>query len=222
MSRKDLPGRSWRAGIVVFVVLAFCAALSAQSAPEKRYTFNAGGGVSPLAGSVSNRLNTGWHLTVGGGYNVLKPLSLGLQFTYNGFGVNRALLAEANAPGGDARVWSITAEPRLQLGTVHNISPYVVGGVGYYRRTVDFTQPALLPFTVFDPFFGFLNGIVPANQIISSTTKGGIGGNLGAGFSIGLGERAGGLRFFTEARYHYAATGATPTRMVPVTFGIRF
>lgn len=36
---------------------------------------------------------------------------------------------------------------------------YLIGGGGYYRRTVEFTQPAITTVTAFDPFFGFY----PAN-----------------------------------------------------------
>jgi hypothetical protein len=96
-----------------------------------------------------------------------------------------------------------------------------VGGVGYYRRTVNFTQPALVNVTFLDPFFGFLfPGVIGTNQVLKTDTQSGIGGNAGGGFAIKLGQT--GTQFFTEARYHYAATGKVPTRMVPLTFGLRF
>jgi hypothetical protein len=99
--------------------------------------------------------------------------------------------------------------------------PYVVGGVGYYRRTVEFTRPALVSVFIFDPFFGDLfNTLVPANQVLGRITEDGVGGSLGAGFALKFGESR--VKFFTEARYHYADTGNIPTRMVPVTFGFRW
>jgi hypothetical protein len=106
------------------------------------------------------------------------------------------------------------------LGRDHRFDPYVVGGVGYYRLTIAFTAPAAIPFTIFDPFFGVISGLAPGNVILSDLTQGGIGGSLGAGFDVKLGES--GMRFFSEARYHYADTGRIPTRMVPVTFGFRW
>ena len=70
------------------------------------------------------------------------------------------------------------------------------------------------------PFFGaFFNTLVPADVVLGDITRDGIGGSLGAGFDVGLGKS--GVKIFTEARYHYANTGSIPTRMVPVTFGIR-
>jgi opacity protein-like surface antigen len=166
-------------------------------------------------------LNDGWHITGGIAYNVNGAFSIGPQFTYNSFGVSRLALREAGTPGGDANVWSIAAEPRLQLPFAAKLRPYVVGGVGYYRRTLNFTQPAVVPVTFFDPFFGYVfPGAIGTNQVLKHDSQSGIGGNGGAGFSIKLGHM--GTEFFTEARYVYAATGRVPTRMIPVTFGLRF
>ena len=87
---------------------------------------------------------------------------------------------------------------------------------------VQFTRPTLEPVLIFDPFFGFLQGFIPANRVLGTITRNGIGGGAGAGFEFPLGSRSGNTKFFTEAGFEYAATGAIPTRMVPVTFGIRW
>ncbi len=118
-------------------------------------------------------------------------------------------------------VWSITVNPKLRLNPSGKVDPYIVGGVGYYRR--QFTLPSR-PWWMCSSsihFFGvFFNTLVPANQVIGEITNSGAGGSLGAGFDMGIGNT--GLKFFSEARYHYADTGRIPTRMVPVTFGIRW
>lgn len=195
--------------------------LLAGAQSERPVAINIGGGFSPLSGDMSSHLNNGWHMTGGVAYNVTGAFSIGPQFTYNGFGVNRVALKEAGTPSGDANVWSITAEPRLQLPFEFKLRPYVVGGVGYYRRNLNFTQPALVPVTFIDPFFGYIfPGVVGVNQVLKHDSQSGIGGNVGAGFSVKLGHM--GTEFFTEARYVYAATGRVPTRMIPLTFGLRF
>ena len=197
-----------------------CCATVMATAQERRATFDVGGGFTPPVGQLGTHLNMGWNAGAGAGVNLNPWLSLGGRFLYNTFGINDASLAAAGVPGGDAHVWSLTAEPKIQLG-VSRFSPYIVGGVGYYRRTVNFTAPTLTTQAFYDPFYDvFFPGVVPANQVLSSVTRGGIGGNLGFGLQFGLGE--GTAKFFTEARYHYADTGNTPTRMIPVTFGIRF
>jgi opacity protein-like surface antigen len=188
---------------------------------EHRFTLHGGAGASPLVGDISTRLDNGWHITVGGGYNFKPHFTTTLDYTYNGFGVSRKVLNEAQVPAGNSHMWSITVNPKLRLNRRRNFDPYLVGGVGYYRRTVEFTRPVLVPVFIFDPFFGgFFNTFVQADQVLGRITQDGVGGSLGGGFDIKLGES--GLKFFTEARYQYADTGQIPTRMVPVTFGIRW
>ncbi len=207
--------------ISVAVLMISVIALPAGAQSERAVSFNIGGGFTPAVGALSQRLDNGWNFTGGAAYNIRPSFSLGAQFMYNGLGVSRSLLDAAGAPDGDANVWSITAQPRLELPFSSKLNPYLVGGIGYYRRTVHFTQPALAATTFFDPFFGVLfPGVISTNQVLGTITRSGIGGNLGGGFAFSLGH--GGTEVFTEARYHYANTGHTPTRMIPVTIGIRF
>lgn len=103
-------------------------------------------------------------LSFGGGYNFNSRFSLGGQIIYNGLGVSRGVLREFAVPDGNARIWAFTTEPRLNFAPRRKFTLYVVGGVGYYRRVVEFTQPTLAAVTVFDPFFfTFFPVLVPAN-----------------------------------------------------------
>jgi opacity protein-like surface antigen len=197
------------------------AASNSNAQDDHKFTFDVGAGVSPLVGDISSRLDNGWHVVVGGGYNFTSHFSATVEYMYNGYGVSRRTLIEAQVPDGNAHMWSITVNPKLRLMPISKFDPYVVGGVGYYRRTIEFTRPAIVPVFFFDPFFGtFFNTLVSANQVLGDITRDGIGGSAGAGFDIKIGDS--GLKFFSEARYHYADTGRIPTRMVPVTFGIRW
>ena len=184
-------------------------------------TFHVGAGVSPLVGDISSRLDNGWNVTFGGGYNFTSHLSATLDYAYNGFGVSRRVLTEAQVPDGNAHMWSITVNPKLRLNPHGRVDPYLVGGVGYYRRTVQFTKPAVVSVFFFDPFFGvFFNTLVPANQVLGTITEGGVGGSIGGGLDFNLKHT--GFKVFGEARYSNADTGRVSTTMVPVTFGIRW
>jgi hypothetical protein len=109
-------------------------------------------GFSPLVGAINQRLDNGWHVTFGAGYNFSNRFGVAGQFMYNGLGVSRGVLQEFSVPDGNANVWSITAEPRINFAPRRRFTPYFIGGVGYYRRTVEFTQPALAQTVVFDRF----------------------------------------------------------------------
>jgi opacity protein-like surface antigen len=192
-----------------------------ENEPEHRATASFGAGVTLLVGGISNSLNNGWHIAFDGGVNVTRHFQTTLEYAYNGYGVGSRLLREAQVPDGNSHLWWLTVNPKLRLKPIHNVDPYIVGGVGYYRRTIEFTRPAAVPVLIFDPIFGtFFNAIVPADKVLGDITDDGPGGSLGAGLDFKVGES--GLKVFTEARYHYASTGRVPTRMVPVTFGVRW
>jgi Outer membrane protein beta-barrel domain len=209
----------WRCAIAVLACLVFTGIGFAQEEGHK-WSANVGGGFTPLLGDLSRRLDNGWHVTFGAGYRPTSRFTIGGQVMYNGLGVSQGTLNEFSVPAGNAHLWAFTAEPRLSFAPRHHFSPYLIGGVGYYRRVVEFTQPTVTTVTVFDPFFfGFFPVLVPANQVLGRITRNGIGGNGGFGFEFGMRH---GVKIFTEARFHYASTGSVPTRMIPFTIGVRF
>jgi Outer membrane protein beta-barrel domain len=207
-----------RAGVAAALLVSF-ANLAAAQDEGHRWTANVGVGFTPLVGALDRRLDNGWNISFGGGYNFNRHFSLGGQIMYNGLGVSRGLLQEVGVPDGNARVWAITAEPRFTFAAHHKVTPYVVGGVGYYRRVVEFTTPTIAAVTVFDPFFGFLPVVIPADLVIGRVIRDGAGGNAGLGFEVPVGR---GFKIYTEARYHYGSGGAIPTRMIPFTIGVRY
>lgn len=201
-------------------MLVCLAGLARAQEAEHKWTANVGAGFTPLVGALDQRLDNGWNISFGGGYNFTDHFSLGGQIMYNGLGVSKGVLKELAVPDGNARVWAITVEPRLNFAPQRHFTPYIVGGVGYYRRVVEFTQPTVAAVTVFDPFFGFFPALIPANEVIGRVIRDGIGGNAGLGFQAPVGHR--GVKIFAEARFHYASGGGIPTRMVPMTIGVRF
>lgn len=203
--------------LAVALILSFSVFARAQE-PEPWYTFNIGGGYSPLVGQLSNRLDNGWHMTGGLGLRAKSHFELNGQLTYHGFGVKPIVLSEAGVPAADSHVWSITADPKLRFGGTRHFDPYLVGSVGYFRRTVNFTAPTLTPVTLFDPFFDVLfPALVPASVRLASITRSGLGGGGGLGFNFRLGSSR--TKLYIETRYEYAATGTIPSRMVPATIG---
>jgi hypothetical protein len=199
-------------GLAALLLISANGAMAQEESP--RWTANVGAGFSPLVGALDKRLDNGWHISFGGGYRVNARLSVGGQVLYNGFGVSSGVLKELSVPDGNSHLWAFTVEPRFCFAPRRKVNPYLVGGVGYYRRVVQFTV------TVFDPFFGFVPVVIPANQVLGTIVRDGIGGSVGFGFSVPIKQT--GAKFFTEARFHNADGGEIPTRMIPVTIGVRF
>jgi opacity protein-like surface antigen len=174
-----------------------------------------------LVGQVSDRLNNGWNVRAGAGFRLTSHFEVTGEYMYNGFGVKPIVVAEAGVPSANSHVWLVSADPKIRFGGARRFDPYIVGGVGYYRRTLNFTAPTTVPVTLFDPFFGVLvPGLLPAEIQLGHISRSGIGGSGGLGFHIRLGDST--AKIFAEARYHYAATGTIPTRMIPATFGFEW
>jgi len=201
----------------IYLGLLVTLTLSAQEVP--RFAFNAGAGFTNPVGGTGRRLDTGWNLGVGGGYNFNARVGALLEFNYNDFGINRATLANVGAPDGNVRLWSLTLNPIVHLTAGKPADVYLIGGGGLYQRTQEFTAPSVATVTGFDPFFGFFPVDVPANQVLASYTVNKPGVNAGVGVAFGTRWNA---KFYGEARYHRMFIGDRHTDFLPVTFGVRF
>ncbi|MCU1284676.1 MAG: hypothetical protein JWO13_1026 [Acidobacteriales bacterium] len=136
------------------ILLTLTISSFAQSS-DRGFTVHAGGGYTPLVGPLSKRLDNGWNFQVGGGYMLTPHFGLVGDYQYNRLGVPQSVLTGLAVPDGSAWVHSLTFGPEIRFAPNGKVDPYFIGGLGWYRRTVEFTQPTLSPATGFDPFFGF-------------------------------------------------------------------
>ena len=186
-----------------------------------KFTFNIGGGFTEPVRHTDGRLNTGFNITAGAGVNLAPQVGVIGEFGYNQLDLSDAALSLAGAPAGSTRIYSLTLNPIVRFNPRGRFDAYVVGGGGYYRRTVEFTQPTTATVTAFDPFYGFFPALVPANVVLGSfiQNKGGL--NIGGGISVRV-RGDSNTKFFAETRYHYLYTTPVRTSILPVTFGIRW
>src|ERR1700716_323686 len=98
-------------------------------------------------------------------------------------------------PNGDPHMFSLTVGPVWHFSIARNVRGYVLGGVGWYQRTVNFTQPTTGVIDIIDPWWGYLgSAVVQANQVLGSVRDNALGANIGGGVAGALG--AGGAAFF--------------------------
>jgi opacity protein-like surface antigen len=150
---------------------------------------------------------------------VLRFAELQAEYMYNTFGINKNTIARVGIPNGDAHVHSITVNPVVHLPVPGRLGAYATGGVGWYHRIVEATRPVAVTTIFFDPFFGFIPGVVGANQVIASRSRDAVGYNIGAGLTYKL---SGPAQLYVESRYHHAFTAHGDTEMLPITIGLRF
>jgi len=111
-------------------------------------------------------------------------------------------LSAAGAPAGSTRIYSLTLCPIFRFNPRGRFDAYAIGGGGYYRRTIEFTQPTIGTVTAFDPFYGvFFPVAVPANTVLGSFTQNKGGLNIGGGITARI-RGDSNTKFFVEARYH--------------------
>jgi hypothetical protein len=200
--------------------LIFLASASTLLHGQVAPVFFFGGGPSVTTNHLNNYVKNGFHFAGGGGIRFAQSVELLGEFNYNELGVQDEAIRALQVPDGNARILSVTGNIKVPFGT-GRVQPYVIGGGGWYRRTVEFTETAVGVVTVFDPWWGFIGDVgVPTNRVLGSVSRNAGGVNAGAGISFALGDN--GPRLFAQARWHRAFHSPTNTTLVPITIGLSF
>ena len=196
-------------------------------------TYEFGGGANAPSSDSSQYITWGGNFTVGGGYRFNKNLSVMLEYQFIDDKLPGPIIAEAGATGGHDHIWSLSLDPVYEFNPKSAIAFYATGGGGFYRKVTSFTDPEQSQYCTY-----FYCGVVTQNVTVGhfSSNQGGwsIGGGLSHRFAGWNGD--GKMRVFAEARYldvlspavttqpnglGTTAVGAD-TKVVPVTFGLRF
>jgi hypothetical protein len=194
------------------------------------WAFEAGGGFNaPISSSVTY----GGNVTVGAGLNFSKYIAGLIEYQFIDDKLPGALIAETGANGGYAHMWSFTFDPVIDLTPKATNGVYITGGGGFYRKVTNFTDPEEAEYC---EYYGC--GIVTENEVVGhfSSNQGGI--NIGGGFEHRVGGDYGDshTKIFVEARYlelfspasvtnpnGLGTTAVTAdTKVIPITFGVRF
>jgi hypothetical protein len=203
--------------------LALCCLAAISAIAQPRFTGYVGGGPSVPLNPIASRIDTGWNVSAGAGVTG-RQAGILLNFIYNENAINQGVLNQIGAPNGSTRIWGFTLDPVVHLNPRRegSVDFYITGGGGIYHRTVEFTQPAIVTITAFDPWFGaFFPADVLTNQVIGSYSvyKGGVDGGAGLTFKLSSSSN---LKLFAEAKFHHIFTNRVDTNLIPVTIGLRW
>jgi hypothetical protein len=158
---------------------------------------------------------------VGAGYQFSRWFAMLGECGFAGMGVPDAVLQASAAPGGHGRIMTMTLGPEFRFPLTSRFQGFVLGGVGWIRRTVDLTSPSVQYFDNYDPIYGDLGtDAITTDVVLSSVTRNALGGDVGGGVSLPIGDT--GTALFLDVRYYYAPTSPRVTAMIPVMFGIRW
>ena len=175
----------------LFLAIATIALVAAPSVSNaqlgvKPFSLGIAGGAAQPMSDLKEGAEMGYNGTVALGINLpLVPVGLRIDGAYNQFG--------AKVSGGSKlHVISATGNLVYRLPSI-GVSPYVIGGAGYYMATTTTPSSANLK----DNNFGW---------------------NAGAGINLPLTV----FKAFVEARYNSVKTETGKMEFVPITFGIMF
>jgi hypothetical protein len=198
-----------------------------------RMAFEAGGGFNAPSSDSSPYITWGGNFTAGSGFRLTQRISAMVEYQFIDDKLPGAFIAETGANGGDAHIWSLTAAPVFDLFPKRTNDLYVTGGGGFYRKVTNFTDPQETEFCNF-----YACGVGVVNSVVGHFSSNQGGWNIGGGFQHRLGGAYGDgkMKLFAEARYLDIMTPAittepnglgkttvaADTKLVPVTFGIRF
>jgi hypothetical protein len=204
------------------ITLAACfglAALGVSSAQEtSHFAFTIGGGWTTPVGNTGHYIDDGWNVGGGAGVNFNSWVGALIDLNYNQMGINSTTLQSIGVPGGGLHIFSATLDPIVHLTPKSHFDLYVTGGGGLYHRMQDYTAPTTVTVAGYNPFFGFYQVGVPANQLLASYSVNKPGIDAGVGIAFGSVWHG---KFFAEARYNRIIQNYH-TDYVPVTFGFRW
>jgi hypothetical protein len=218
-----------RLALLILIVATACGPhLRAQ---DSRINTSLGVGISVPTGATGRLAHVNVNTVVGTGYNFSNHHALIGEFMYANLppttGALQPIATSTQVKGltGSGSLFTLTGNYRF---TVERklLGVYLITGGGLYYRVADLTKSIVVasgtPCGSSWQWWGYtcVNGIVSQDELSVHSGSAAFGGNMGAGFTLRIGEE--GYKVFFESRYHYAPNKNTPTHLFTVTIGIRF
>jgi opacity protein-like surface antigen len=199
----------------------------AQQQWDSPFHWHVFGGYSETVGTTADYLQGGY--LFGGGFSVTPspdaPIDLRFDASYSDHKASEYLqsVGQQNTniaiDGGDASIWSVTANGVLHFPIAYGVRGYGIAGVGSYHTRVELTQSAAFGGGYnCDPFSGYCDGGYGGAAVVATQGVTKFGWNAGVGVEFKLPYRG---SWFIEARYHRISTN-TPIEFIPIEVGYRF
>lgn len=186
-------------------------------------TFEGGGGFNVPAGSESSNVSTGWNIMLGGGYMLNKKFGALAEWNFNRDAIPGSVLQQVQQPGGNYHIWSASLNPVYNFWQGGKWGAYGIGGGGFSRKLVSFTQPYT---TCYPSYFGCYP--ITSNVVVAHYSRNQAMVDLGGGLTFRF-SPYNRTRLFVDTRFDRYFTGTklqlpgkSDLYLIPVTFGIRW
>jgi hypothetical protein len=206
------------------IVFIFIYGLLALPLSAQGFNFNVGAGPGFPLGTTSDYAHTSYNFVVGGGPNLVPHVKLNSEFMFEGLPIHDNIIQQYDFSDIKGRLYSLTGNVIVGSSIGAGKGVYLIGGGGWYRRTIEAKQTVLSIGEVCEPWWWFdaqcVNGILTNEVTVGSRTSSAGGFNIGGGLTFRLGESS--TNLYAEVRYHRAFTRNVETTVLPVTFGVRW
>jgi hypothetical protein len=199
-----------------------------------RVAFEFAAGFDTPVSDSSSYSDDGFDLTVGGGFHLSHGFSALIEYQFLDNGLPTSIATQAGVDGGKIHIWGFSFNPVIDLLPKKNTSVYITGGGGFYRKVTNFQVEEAEEYCSY--FYCGID-VEPSTVGHFSSNQGGF--NVGGGFSHRLAGPYGDgkMTLFAEARYFDilspainnqqpnglgATTIGADTKLLPITFGLRF
>lgn len=201
-------------------MFAFAAAAPTYAQDYSRLSINVGGGIGYPQGDLNSFVNSSGNFVAGGGYNFTSYFGVGTEYFWQDMPVSDHFRQLLNNPDVRAQQYAWTFNPIVRVPLGRRVGAYVIGGIGWYHRSGQETTPGVG--VICDPYWSWWYGCVlgSVDIVTKSRSSNAFGENIGVGLTYRLGESQ--FKIYTEVRYHHASYNNVPTKLLPVTVGIRW
>lgn len=190
----------------------------------KNWVFYAGAGASLTNGNTANFVRGGGGIVSAGvARNYSEYLGLRADFQFDNLPLRNSALAQAQAPGANAHVYSFLFEPIINIPVSKNWGGFIVGGPAYFHRSGKLDSSTAIAGNPCDGFFAWWGtcnaGGLPTNGKFLSSSQDEFGESFGFGITRKIRPN---MEFYAEFRYLHGRANGITTDLRPITAGVRW
>lgn len=209
-------------GVLIGLLWLTGAARAQQYDPK--FNLHPGVGFGLPQGRTADFADIGGNLTIGGGYNVTPIFGVVGKLAFQGLPIKQVALKRIGVSDSKSWVYATTGNAYFHLPIKGRFGVYMIGGGGWYHRTTQLTNPTLPLIGICSPgwdhWVEYVGGLVSVGKVLAAQSQDAFGGNFGGGVTYRMGDDN--LKYYAESRYHCAPHDRVPTRVIPITFSLRW
>jgi hypothetical protein len=191
----------------------------------KTWTFNVGGGGGLTSGTTRTFARSGGGIASAGiARNYSKYFGFRLDVQWDNLPLRNSALQQAQAPGGNAHVYSVMLDPIINIPATKQWSGYILLGPSYYHRSGKLDSSSAIPGTGCNPFWAWWGACYTGSSLRSDgkflrSSLNEYGENFGAGVARKISPK---VDVYAEFRFLHGTHKGITTDLRPITIGLRW